>query len=291
MGMACKICNHPKRLEIDRALVEGGNISKIAKEYGVPYNALYRHSQEHLSRQLVKAYEMRSSSENMDLMNRIDKMIDNAQTIFQRNFDKKKDYLALQALNSQKGIIELLAKISAHLHQSRAMELEASQKEDNYEMKLAIERLPTCELEMLGNLQDKLTGKIKWKRLLPDRFYKDEEKDYIDVSVSVDKGNDIEPEKIIVRAPDEGGVVKTSSIMNNFVDVPVPQQEAIEPEPDRPEPEPEPAQPSTMTRRRRPLARVDFGPNMPEHKKRSAAKAYVHEHGRLPREKWLRDAL
>lgn len=289
MGMTCTICNHSERLEIDRALVEGKSYQSISKTYGVDAQAVSRHAQNHLSRQLTKAYETRSMSENMDLMNRIDRMIDNAETIFQRNFDKKKDYLALQALNTQKSVIELLAKISAYLHQSRAMELETSAKEDDYEIQQAVSKLELCELELLGKIQDKLVGKIKWERLLPDSFYKDEDDS---ITINVEPDEDVEHERIVVRPPDEGGStsIKTDSIVDNFVegiDTAMEQaEELINPVKDPVQDEPKP----TMTRRS-PLKKIYYGPNMPKAAARRAAKEYIRNHGSLPPQQWLRDAL
>ncbi len=41
---ACKICQHPKREEIDRAWVDWGNTTRLSKEYGVSRDGLYRHA-------------------------------------------------------------------------------------------------------------------------------------------------------------------------------------------------------------------------------------------------------
>ena len=57
MTMVCSICNHPKKLEIDRALIQGLNFSKIARDYEVSSDALRNHRDNHLSRQLVTAME------------------------------------------------------------------------------------------------------------------------------------------------------------------------------------------------------------------------------------------
>ena len=57
MPMACKVCNHPQRLKIDREIVQGKSLAGISKRYGVPWNSLDSHKSNHLSRQLVQAYE------------------------------------------------------------------------------------------------------------------------------------------------------------------------------------------------------------------------------------------
>jgi hypothetical protein len=57
--MTCKICGHKKRLEIDRALLEGQSLRDIAKRTGTTASSLQRHKADHLARSLVKAHEAR----------------------------------------------------------------------------------------------------------------------------------------------------------------------------------------------------------------------------------------
>jgi hypothetical protein len=168
MTMICKICSHTKRLKIDRDIVQGGNLTKIAKKYGVPYHSLYSHSKEHLSRQLVQAWEKKDLAESMNLMHRIDQIIIRADDIFQRNYDKEKDALALKALGEQRATIDLLGKISAYLHEIRAMELQSQQ--GDYESRLRTEekewttkvfdRLSEAEVDIYIKLVLKIHGDI-----------------------------------------------------------------------------------------------------------------------------------
>src|SRR5215469_18642079 len=59
MPMTCRVCGHKKRLEIDRALLEGQSLRDIAKRTGTTASSLQRHKAEHLARSLVKAHEAR----------------------------------------------------------------------------------------------------------------------------------------------------------------------------------------------------------------------------------------
>src|SRR5512133_2037616 len=128
MKRECSICTDPQRLEIDRAIVNGGSLASIAKKFEVSYSTLNRHAAEHISRQLAKAWEKRELADSHDLLNKIDNMISKAEDIFNRNYRAKRDVTALKALDSQRNTIDLLARISYNLHQARLAELELSRQ-------------------------------------------------------------------------------------------------------------------------------------------------------------------
>ena len=55
-GGQCTICNHPRRLEIDTALVAGESYRAIARQYGVSREAVGRHKRNgHIAEQIEKA--------------------------------------------------------------------------------------------------------------------------------------------------------------------------------------------------------------------------------------------
>jgi hypothetical protein len=56
LGRQCTICNHPQRVEIDKALVDGVAYRRIAAEYGVSDGSLRRHKKNgHIAEQIAKA--------------------------------------------------------------------------------------------------------------------------------------------------------------------------------------------------------------------------------------------
>ena len=59
MPMKCRVCGHKKRLEIDRALLEGQSLRDIARRTGTTASSLQRHKADHLAKHLVKAHEAR----------------------------------------------------------------------------------------------------------------------------------------------------------------------------------------------------------------------------------------
>jgi transcriptional regulator with XRE-family HTH domain len=166
MSPACTICNHPRRLEIDRELAQGKSHQGLARRYGVDAQAVTRHAQNHLARQLVQAYERKELAESMNLLGRIEGILTKATNIFDRNYAKGKDGLALKALGEQRCTIELLAKIAAYLHESRAMELQASRgdyesrrrEEEKEYVNMALDRLNEAEADLWEALLEKIHG-------------------------------------------------------------------------------------------------------------------------------------
>lgn len=167
MTMTCTICNNAQRLEIDRALVEGKSLTGIAREYGVSTDSLSNHKENHLSRQLVQAFQKKELAESMNLMERIDKMLYRAEKIFRRNYVANKDDLALRALAEQRNTFELLCKIAAYLHESKLLEFQATGRNYEHERKVeqkefankVCDRLNNAEIDLLTSLMEKVNGR------------------------------------------------------------------------------------------------------------------------------------
>jgi hypothetical protein len=105
MSNDCKICNHPDRVAIDREIVQGMNLRRMSAEYKVPYHSLYNHSEKHVARQMVAAFEKRDIIESNNLLNMVEEMLRDCQAIFKRNFDNKRDMMALKAIDSNRQCI------------------------------------------------------------------------------------------------------------------------------------------------------------------------------------------
>ena len=168
MTMICSICNHPKRLEIDRDIVQGRALATIVRKFNTPYSALYRHKQNCIHRQLATAWEKKELQENFDLLSRIDKIIQRADDIFKRNYDAKHDVTALKALDTSRNTIELLAKISYSYHQAKIAEVELLRMQSNepdqqaaQEFQESLKILSDTELHLLERLSVKLKTQDK----------------------------------------------------------------------------------------------------------------------------------
>jgi transposase-like protein len=54
-GRPCSICGHPERTEIDRQVIAGSPIRKIAASFGITQQSLRRHADAHISRSVAAA--------------------------------------------------------------------------------------------------------------------------------------------------------------------------------------------------------------------------------------------
>jgi hypothetical protein len=163
MSHACHCCNLPKRLELDRLIVEGKNLSKLSKEFGVPYHSIYAHAQHHITRQLATVMEKKAFLEGDALLETIQSIITRADDIFTRNYKKEKDITALKALAEIRSTIQLLSNIASQLHSARIAELQLAKdngegKQEQYEREFAekLVILSTEELKVFIRLQNKV---------------------------------------------------------------------------------------------------------------------------------------
>ena len=91
MAQICKICSHPDRLKIDQAIVSGTSLKEISRRFNVTYDSLYRHAQDHLTRQLTKAWQIKSLHEDNKLIDKIAESTSVFTTDNRENFIKYKN--------------------------------------------------------------------------------------------------------------------------------------------------------------------------------------------------------
>jgi transposase-like protein len=162
MTQVCQVCNHAKRLEIDRQLVQGKSHASISREYGVSSDSIRNHANSHLSRQLVKSHEMKQAIESAGLVTEIEDLLKRSKHILRRAERDGKLSVALGAIRETRGTLELMAKICATIYQIQAQELQAQQndQEDANDTMLHenMHRLTDTELSMLVALTEKMAG-------------------------------------------------------------------------------------------------------------------------------------
>jgi methyl-accepting chemotaxis protein len=73
---------HPKRLEIEKAIIDGVSYRKIAARYKITQPSVYRYIQAHLVPKLVGAIKKQEEQEGQDLLARIEKIIKRLQKLY-----------------------------------------------------------------------------------------------------------------------------------------------------------------------------------------------------------------
>lgn len=115
MARICSICSHPKRDEIERAITSGGrSISKIAQDFGVNYDALYRHYKVgHIPVSIMTASENEESERGESLSDLARRTLRTMITIMDDALGEGDRKVALMAADRVEKYIRLLQDMGA----------------------------------------------------------------------------------------------------------------------------------------------------------------------------------
>ena len=117
MGRACTVCEHPDRDAIDAAITCGDSCRAIGARFGVSASAVSRHSQGHLSAALAAMRTAEQDDRRASLLDRIEGLIDRAETLYHAASEEGKASQALAVLKELRGLLELLGKASGELNE------------------------------------------------------------------------------------------------------------------------------------------------------------------------------
>jgi hypothetical protein len=115
MPRTCSICGHPKRTEIDSALLRSDTLRSIIASFSVSNGALMRHRERHLPVTLAHAREVRETEMGEDLMGQATKLRARAFGILEAAEKAGQLDTALKAIRELRGILELLGKLDGQL--------------------------------------------------------------------------------------------------------------------------------------------------------------------------------
>ena len=114
MPRRCTICTHPRREEIDRALVEGESFRNIAERFGVSLGALHRH-REHVQDDVQQAIEAKAVRSGRSVLDRIRELNREARSLLEEARSKGRYAAAVQAIGAATRLLELEAKLLGEL--------------------------------------------------------------------------------------------------------------------------------------------------------------------------------
>jgi hypothetical protein len=110
----CTVCSHPKRAEIDRALLAGEPFRHIAARFDTSTAALQRHKAEHLSERMAQVAERNAEADvrtALDVVAQLKAINGASLSILKEARDRRDGELALKAIDRIQKQIELQAKL------------------------------------------------------------------------------------------------------------------------------------------------------------------------------------
>jgi hypothetical protein len=111
----CTICTHPKRREIDRALLDAATYRTIADRYGLSETALKRHRKEHVPAELAKAQQAAEVAIADDLLGQVRALRNRAISLLTKA-EAAGDYrTALAGIREARACIEVLLEVEGEL--------------------------------------------------------------------------------------------------------------------------------------------------------------------------------
>ena len=124
MPRSCTVCSHPKREEIDRALVGGESAAEISGRYRtVGERAVRRHRSNHLLAKLVMAEKVAEVVEADNLLDQVGDLQRRALAILDKAEAAGELKTALSAIREARGNLELLAKLLGELDERPVVNL------------------------------------------------------------------------------------------------------------------------------------------------------------------------
>jgi hypothetical protein len=117
MGRTCTVCNHPRRRDIDKAILTGEPERALAGRYRVARSSLQRH-RPHVSEVMARAAEAREITHGENLVERLQSLSAIAFKILADARAAKQYSAAMSGVREMARIVELVAKLTGQLDES-----------------------------------------------------------------------------------------------------------------------------------------------------------------------------
>ncbi len=115
MPRSCTICAHPKRIEIDAALMASESFRNIAARFGISTGALQRHRSQHIATQLAKAQAANEITAASALVKELKELTRKTGAVLARALRSKNGELALKAIARLERQLELKGRLLGQL--------------------------------------------------------------------------------------------------------------------------------------------------------------------------------
>jgi len=158
VSRVCTICQHKRRADIDRALVSGRAISKIALEFNVPEYSVRYHAENHLSRQLLKANEIREAINTETIAKTFLDLMDRTERLLQRAEESPNLFAQASAIREMRSNLEFLAKWAVTMKQRLQEQQEQEAQAQGETLDQALRRLDPLGLKLYRVLMRHFQG-------------------------------------------------------------------------------------------------------------------------------------
>ncbi len=115
--MACKICTHSKRSEIDAALIQSESLRSVAKRFAVSEGSVFRHGKKHVAATIAVAKQAKNIEIGEGLISEVRSLHARALGILAKAEAAGHLDVALRAIRELRGILELLGKLDGQLQE------------------------------------------------------------------------------------------------------------------------------------------------------------------------------
>ncbi len=127
MPRVCTLCSHPKRNEIDKALLNDEPNQRIATAYKVTESAVRRHkAARHVALRMVKAQEREDVRHAIDVVMQLKAINGATLAVLKEARDDKNGDLALKAVDRIQRQLELQSKLLGELNDGTTINITVS---------------------------------------------------------------------------------------------------------------------------------------------------------------------
>lgn len=109
--MTCTICKHPDRSAIEQAVVNGASVRNIASQFGVGYQSVERHTKTCIPQSIQQSQAAKEEAQALDVVAQLRDINQVTLDILKEARDKKKNGMALFAIDRVMKQLELQAKL------------------------------------------------------------------------------------------------------------------------------------------------------------------------------------
>lgn len=158
MPAKCRVCSHKKTQDIENDIVQGIAHTTIGKKYGIHFQSVRYHSENHLPEKLVNAVQEKQSNHAENILDGINNLLQRTKSILDSAEDKGHNRLALDAIKEARGTYELLSKIAVKLEEYRRKDEAEEHDMVKEHVQKGLQALSTAELKTYIQLQGKIAS-------------------------------------------------------------------------------------------------------------------------------------